>query len=107
MSSSSGSTLKLGNSGGGDRTLPGLMQGVQIHNVALTEDEVLQASKGLPVTRGLVAKYNMTEGSGTTITDSSGNGFNGTLTAGAWQSLTIARSKTATARTASGARTAA
>jgi len=92
MSSTVGSAVKIGNRAAGSRNLAGQMQKVQMHNVALTADEILQSSKGLSVTRGLVAQYNMSEGTGTTVTDTSGNGFNGTLTAGAWVTVGTSRS---------------
>lgn len=105
MSSTVGSNVLIGNSSGNNRNPFGLMQGVQMHNVVLTDEEILAASNGGSVTRGLVAKYNMDEGSGTTITDSSGNGYDGTLTGSAWVTIDNTRAAavsrtTATNRTA-------
>lgn len=104
MSSTSGSDVLIGNSSGNNRNPFGLMQGIQMHNVALTADEVYRVSQGGEVSRGLVAKYNMDEGTGTTITDTSGNGFDGTLTGGGWANVTKLRTAAGT-RTGAGTRT--
>lgn len=104
LASTVGSDLLIGNSSGNSRNPLGLMQCVQIHNLVLTEEEIYQASKGGAVTRGLVAKYNMDEGTGVTVADSGGNGYDGTLTGGAWVTIDNSRATSGT-RTTAGART--
>ena len=57
------------------------------------------------VDRGLVLRLKSNEGTGTTLSDSSGNSNNGTLTNGVWKSLTNTRTS-ATRNTTAGRSTA-
>ncbi len=63
----------------------------KVYNVQLTQAEVTTLFNGTNVTRGLVASWAMTEGSGTTITDSV-NGIIGTLTNNPTWSSDVSRS---------------
>jgi hypothetical protein len=100
MASSSGNPLNWGNRSAGSRNMQGLLQGMRQYNVALTPTEARQLYHGTNVTRGLVGKWDATEGTGTSVADTSGNGYTGTVTAATWQTI-------AAARTAAGTRTAA
>ena len=46
--------------------------------------ELASAPASMAATTGLVAAYGFDEGSGTTVTDASGNGNNGTITNATW-----------------------
>ncbi|MDF7822661.1 discoidin domain-containing protein [Pontiellaceae bacterium B12227] len=67
----------------------GMIDGVKLYNVALSEEEVANLY-GVPTdpeenpTRGLAAKWLFDEGAGTIASDSSGNGFDGTIDGAAW-----------------------
>lgn len=57
----------------------------QVWNRALTADEVSSLYKsGIVPTSGLLLNYKLDEGAGTTAYDTSGNGNNGTITAGTY-----------------------
>lgn len=86
MTDDSASDLKIGNSSA-DRNTPGLIKDVQQFNVVLTEEEIKDLGKGIEVTRGRVGKWDMDEGSGSTTLDSSGNGYNGTITLPIWETV--------------------
>lgn len=105
IGSTSGSDLLIGNSGGGSRNFPGLLKDIQQFNVALTDDEVSQLANGIDVTRGLVGKWNCSEGTGTSVADSTENGYDGTITDATWKSITINRTAS-TGRIAASGRTA-
>ena len=67
------------------------MDDVRIYDRALNEDEVnnlfVETSGASDITSGLVGHWKLDDGSGTTAVDSSGNGFDGTLTNGpTWDS---------------------
>lgn len=55
------------------------MYGLRIYNRALSDAEVLDITNGNPPSSGLVGKWDLTDGSGTTAADTSGNGRDGTL----------------------------
>ena len=57
----------------------GIIRDVQIYNTKATDAQVQELSNG-KVLSGCLAHYTFDEGSGTTITDRTGNGYNGTLT---------------------------
>lgn len=78
-----GSTLKIGNSSANTRNWPGYICNVVMHNVALTQEEVITLMSGGDVTRGLVGKWNMDDGVGEPQ-DSSGQGNHGTITGASW-----------------------
>jgi hypothetical protein len=84
MASTSGSAFLIGNSGGSNRNTGGMIKDVQQHNVLLTPSEVTQLFNGESVTRGLVGSWPTSEGSGATIADNSGNGFNGVMSGASW-----------------------
>jgi hypothetical protein len=62
----------------------GYIDEVRIWNIALTQSEIqTNMASEIPTNSvGLAAYYQMTDGSGTTLTDNSGNGHNGTLIGG-------------------------
>lgn len=77
----------IGNDSGGTRTYDGFIRRVRIfRNKALSSPEIqslynegnFTQNQTCPVT-GCTGEYNFTDGSGTTVTDSSGNGNNGTV----------------------------
>ena len=61
----------------------GTIDEVRIYNVALLPSEI-QADMQTPVGRPPVAAYHFNEGSGTTVTDRSGNNNTGTLSGATW-----------------------
>lgn len=98
ITSTTGADTTLGNTDGDSRNLSGLLSDLKIYNDVLTQNEITQLFRGVRITRALTAEYELDEGTGTTATDTSGNGHNGTITAAAWQAL-------ATQRNAAGIRT--
>lgn len=81
-SNCSGSTMYIGNNGGGARPFDGLMDELCLWNRVLTSTEITQDyTQGLqPVsTNGLILRYAMDEASGN-LTDSSSSGLTGTPT---------------------------
>lgn len=77
--------LRIGNrSTATDRPFDGLMDGLRIFNRALTAAEILDLMyknlKPLDSSTSLMLEFLMDEGTGTTATDTSGNGRNGTIT---------------------------
>jgi len=73
----------------------------------MTADEIRDIYRsGTFNTSKLRGLYPLNEGAGTTATDTSGNGNNGTITNGSWSTDTVTGVRTATGtRTAAGART--
>lgn len=69
----------------------GLIDEVVFYNRVLTIDEVQNRYFfGVYPTTGVIGRWNCNDGSGTTLTDQSGNGLNGTLTAGVtWTSNVV------------------
>lgn len=92
LASTSGANVAIGNSGSNNRNWPGLIRNLQQFNIDLTAAEMLQLSRGVNVSRGLVGQWNISEGSGSTVVDTSGNGSNAALTGGVWQTIVDARS---------------
>lgn len=76
----------IGNRSLGDRAFWGGISQVLVYNRVLSPTEVLSDLKGNYSTNGLVGWWNLTEGAGTTAYDTSGNGNNGTITAGTYTS---------------------
>ncbi|MDC3134239.1 LamG domain-containing protein, partial [Bacteroidota bacterium] len=64
----------------------GLIDDIQIWDKALTQSEIQQYMISPPTgdEAGLVGYWNFNEGSGTTVTDLSGNGNNGTINGASW-----------------------
>src|SRR5215472_7057056 len=62
----------------------GRICGALVITAAICTGELASAPSSLAATPGLVAAYGFNEGSGTTVTDASGNGNNGTITAATW-----------------------
>lgn len=80
-----------GSPGGWSRYFTGRIDEVRVWNVARTVSQ-LRSNLFKPVSTGtgLVASYRMTDGSGTSLTDNSGNGNTATLSAGvSWQTSPI------------------
>lgn len=105
MTDDTNSNLLIGNSTGNDRNTGGKIKNFKQYNVILTTDEIRQITKGGNIIRGLVGKWDMTEGTGATVADTSGNSQTGTITTANWESLTLTRSSAT--RSASAARSAA
>ncbi|MHC4677018.1 MAG: LamG-like jellyroll fold domain-containing protein, partial [Planctomycetota bacterium] len=78
----------IGNRGAGDRTFDGIIDNLRIYSRILTSAEINDRYLGKrePSREGLVIEYLMDEGSGNTVSDSSGNGLDGDMTghAAAW-----------------------
>lgn len=76
------SPVRIGHNEDGSK--PGFFQGaiddVIIWNYALSATDVTNTYLGNPPTSGIVGRWNLDDGSGLTATDSSGNGYDGTLT---------------------------
>ena len=90
-------TMIIGNLRTSDRTFNGTFQRVRIwRNIALTPTNVTTLYNGGTVA-GATAEYLFTDGTGATLTDSSGAGNNGTITAGtgAWQQNMVWNTNTA------------
>lgn len=104
LASTSLKSLEIGNSiGGSPRNLSGLISDVMVWNRDVTATEVDNIFNGNPPATGLVLKLPMSEGSGVTVADASGNGYNGLVTNAVWTSIAITRD-TVASRSASGAR---
>lgn len=81
----------VGNRPGTDTSFDGKIDRLKIYSRTLTANEILDEFCGNPVsTTSLIAQYEFDEGSGTTLTDSSGNGLNCTIT-GATYSTDVTR----------------
>ncbi|SLM27878.1 exported hypothetical protein [Desulfamplus magnetovallimortis] len=81
----SNSTFLIGNATNLNRGYDGQMDEVRVWNIARTEAEI-KANMHKELTgseTGLITYYKMSDGSGTTITDNSGNSNTGTITNGA------------------------
>jgi len=83
----SGQNLVIGNSSADNRNFPGMIADVSIYNVVLTPLEVTNLNAGVDIARGLIGRWRMNEGTGSSCNDSSGNGNHGTITAAEWVSL--------------------
>lgn len=84
----SGQPLVFGNRNTAlNRNFPGYIGKLRYYNVVLTDDECSRIFRSDDVTRGLIGKWNLDEGSGSTATDTSGNGNNGTITNALWTTL--------------------
>jgi hypothetical protein len=78
------SPLRIGgNALFGGEYFQGKIDEVRIYARALSPAEIV-ADMGLPVSNGLAAAFSFDEGSGTTASDSSGNGNNGTVSGATW-----------------------
>lgn len=81
-------SLILGNDASNITNIDGDFYRVRIYrNKALSAGEVTTLYGGGTVA-GVTGEYLFTDGSGTTVTDSSGNGNNGTITGATWNDLT-------------------
>lgn len=76
--------LYLGQDSIGGRFYTGLMDEVRIFNKAITQTEFTDLYNSGIVPTGLVGEWLFTEGTGATVTDSSGSGNNGTITNATW-----------------------
>jgi len=80
--------LYIGGSGwnGGNSYLNGKIDNPTVWNKALTQSEIQYYMSSPPTGNevGLVGYWNFNEGSGTTVTDLSGNGNNGTINGATW-----------------------
>jgi len=88
-----GQDMEIGNVTGGTAAFDGNMADVRIYDDALTADEVLwvytNGAKGTdPTTTNLQSHYKLDEGAGSTASDSSSNGNDGTITSATWQHST-------------------
>lgn len=84
--------LRIGGSPGGwSRFFTGKIDEVRVWNVARTNVQIREKMfKGISTGTGLVASYNMNDGTGTSLTDNTGNGNTGTLSASVtWQSSPV------------------
>jgi hypothetical protein len=70
-----------------NKNLQGVMAKVRVFNRALTAVEVLKMFTADSVTSGRVGKWDCNENTGNTAADSSGNGYDATLTSTSWQSV--------------------
>ena len=84
---------KLRSAGGNYDRLNGIISSVQFFNRALADSEIIPCMNGVLV--GDIGNYKLTEGSGTTATDSSDNGNNGTITSSTWVTDTPSKLRTA------------
>jgi len=82
--------LYLGWEGSSTRFFDGIIKDVEIFEKRFTAEEVANVTNGGVIhTEYLKGKWNLDEGTGTTITDSSGNGNNGTITGATWARQSI------------------
>lgn len=82
---SAGGTFAIGARGDATtQTWIGNIARVMIFNRAITADEATAFYSAGTVPSGLVRRYDLNEGTGTTATDTSGTGVNGTITSGTW-----------------------
>jgi hypothetical protein len=91
------STLYIGNRSGDDRTFNGLIDEVAIYkNVAMTQAQIqdIYYTGNYPTTN-LSALWKFDEGSGTSATDSSGNGNTGTITTATYSTDVFIKPRTA------------
>jgi len=89
--------------------LPGNITRLRYYNTYLTDSEIADAQfDGVYPTSGLILGYDYTAGSGSTLTDVSGNGNNATITSATWSTdtpskarsnISVARSNISVART--------
>src|SRR5262249_33810587 len=91
----SSNALEIGGDSIFGQFFAGVIDEVRIYNVALSATQIqsdMQAAigdsdtsgAGGTKTPGLVAAYSFNDGSGTTVSDASGNGHNGTVANGTW-----------------------
>ena len=84
LASSSANALLIGNSSGNSRNWPGVIAGAKVFNAALTAAQILQLFKGQEISTDNQLNMKLNEGNGTSVADSSSNGFTGTITAAGW-----------------------
>jgi len=72
-----------------NRNFPGYIGKIRYYNVALTDSEAVQVLASDDLTRGLAGKWNLDEGTGTTATDTSGNGNDGTISNATWVTFSM------------------
>jgi len=77
--SSAANAIRVGDLNGSNE-FDGLIDDVKVYSLARTPDQIMQDYLVGP---GPIASYNFEEGRGTTLNDISGQGHNGTITAGA------------------------
>jgi hypothetical protein len=72
----------IGNRGNGGRTFDGMIDNVRVYSRILTSDEINDdyLGKREPSRDGLVLEYLMDDGSGNTVSDTSGSGYDGDMT---------------------------
>ena len=88
LASTVGKALRIGNSAGLDRNFGGLISKVRFYqNRALTASKVRQLFLHDNVTQDRVGKWDMDEGEGITVLDSSGNNHNGSIQGAVWVEL--------------------
>jgi hypothetical protein len=66
------------------RNLDGKMAEFRLWNRALAPSEIVDAYTGVVAASGLIARWDLDEGRGVTVTDDSGNANTGTLTSPVW-----------------------
>jgi len=82
---SDGGTQRIGNRADGTRAFDGRMGDYHFYTRGLTPAEVYKLARGIePSTTGLVQRYKMDEGTGSSTLDSSGNANTGTITGAAY-----------------------
>ena len=94
--------FRIGDDGSGAAFGKGFITMVRLWNRVLTAAEILSVYNGETPTSGLLIRYDMTDGTGNTITDSSGNANNATGAAVLWSTQVPSTGL----RTAAAARTA-
>lgn len=102
LHSTSGITFKLGNRASNSRNINGVIARVRMWNRDLSASEVIDVYNWQEPTSGLVASWDVDEGTGSSITDDV-NGYNGTITSAVWQSFIKTRTSSGS-RSASGTR---
>lgn len=84
----------FGNSTGINRNWGGLISDFRVWNTSLTASDVVSIFEGNPPSSGLVGQWSITENSGATVVDSSGNGYHGVLANAVWSTVPVTRTAT-------------
>lgn len=78
------SNMYIGNRAALNRPLAGNQSGVLLYGRQLSDVEMARDYTNSLVFNGLIGRWNLDEGSGTTAIDTSGSGNNGTISNGTW-----------------------
>lgn len=87
--------VTIGSFASGSTIFGGLLDELSVWTVALSDTQIAMLyDHGIFPPTGLLARYDMDEGTGTTLTDRTGNGYNGTINGGTWSSDVAAAPRT-------------